>query len=748
MNTPMKMTDIRLPAGRTRYILPLAAIVLAAACSDASSPLRVVPAEPVRLTAVSGGGQAGVVGRSLERALVVELHDRFGNPVPNVPVTWVVTDGDGSLPAQTRTGNDGRASAEWQLGTRAGEPQSARAEVDGALVATFSASAAAGAPASVLLEAGEDQFGTRGALLNEQLVVRVVDEFANPVPEVAVSWRALTGGGTMLPPTTFTSPSGIASARWQLGPEPGVQVAEAQVAGVSPGQFLATAAELTLTFAATPITQGSQALDGRVPLVAGRDGYLRVFLTADAQVSGIRPVVRAYFYHGATLAGTLSASASTNSVPLAVDESQWTGSWNIAVPGSLLQPGTRLRLELDSVPPGNNIATELNLDVRSVPPFRTTLVPVRHSGSGHTGNATETNKHGYMTLAHGVYPFPSYDVAVRAVFTTDVPDLSQASYWSQILNEIRLLRIADGAARYYYGVLRHVSPAYCGLGYLGHPAAIGTDQCGASTAAHEWGHNFGRLHTPCGNPGNLDPDYPYANARLGVFGLDVATATLKDPEQNADLMAYCNPRWISDYTYNAVLAFRQAEAGTMMASTGNMEASLVVWGRIENGRAVLEPSYVAETRPHLPEAPGPHTLELLDGTGARLYTLSFTASEVADIEGEHRHFAFAIPLRLLPLDRVRSLRLSGGGAAPAFRVSTGAVPAAAAVAVRRVGAERARVEWNEQAFPLVVVRDPATRQILALARNGQVDVASDATELEVIVSDGVRSARQRLPVRP
>src|SRR5690606_30787378 len=101
---------------------------------------------------------------------------------------------------------------------------------------------------------------------------------------------------------------------------------------------------------------------------------------------------------------------------------------------------------------------------------------------------------------------------------------------------------------------------YCGLGYVGFPVAIGLDQCGTWTAAHEWGHNFGRRHAPCGNPANPDPSYPYPNALLGAHGYDPAMGQLKRASSFFDLMSYCSPEWISDYTYQHVLAFREAEA--------------------------------------------------------------------------------------------------------------------------------------------------------------------------------------------
>ena len=93
-------------------------------------------------------------------------------------------------------------------------------------------------------------------------------------------------------------------------------------------------------------------------------------------------------------------------------------------------------------------------------------------------------------------------------------------------------------SRYYYGV---VSPSYnsgvAGVGYIGAEAAIGWDRLpsGGSVAAHEWGHNWGRQHAPCGGAGNPDGGYPYAGGETGVVGYDLVEGQLH-PASSHDLM--------------------------------------------------------------------------------------------------------------------------------------------------------------------------------------------------------------------
>ena len=56
------------------------------------------------------------------------------------------------------------------------------------------------------------------------------------------------------------------------------------------------------------------------------------------------------------------------------------------------------------------------------------------------------------------------------------------------------------------------------------------------------------------------------------------------------------------------------------------------------------------------------------------------------------------------------------------------------------------VSWDPEAFPLVLVRDPATGAVLANASGGEALVTTGAKELELLLSDGVRTTARRVPV--
>ena len=55
----------------------------------------------------------------------------------------------------------------------------------------------------------------------------------------------------------------------------------------------------------------------------------------------------------------------------------------------------------------------------------------------------------------------------------------------------------------------------------------------------------------------VDPEYPYKNGLIGKGGFDFFwNKTLKDPAEFHDVMSYCFPWWISDYSFNEALTYR------------------------------------------------------------------------------------------------------------------------------------------------------------------------------------------------
>jgi hypothetical protein len=145
--------------------------------------------------------------------------------------------------------------------------------------------------------------------------------------------------------------------------------------------------------------------------------------------------------------------------------------------------------------------------------------------------------------------------------------------WTELLSELREHRAqaSANADEYVLGLFRAAESfaEFCMGGCitgLSHVAsspgdslsrtslAIGySGPISADTAAHEVGHAHGRQHAPCDNPSAVDPAYPHPMGAIGTWGYDLTTGSLKSPT-TPDFMSYCDPSWVSDYTFEGLFA--------------------------------------------------------------------------------------------------------------------------------------------------------------------------------------------------
>jgi hypothetical protein len=183
----------------------------------------------------SGDGQTGTVGTALA-PFVVRVLDDGGVPVPGATVEWLVTQGSGELSETTTVSDgDGLAQSVYTLGTTVGT-QGVRARVEGTfLQVDFSATAVADEAATLVVVSGSGQDGQAGEPLAEPLVVRVEDQFGNPVPDTTVVWG--TESGSVDPTFVLTGEDGLASTTWTPGGALGEQTASASLGELEPAVF-------------------------------------------------------------------------------------------------------------------------------------------------------------------------------------------------------------------------------------------------------------------------------------------------------------------------------------------------------------------------------------------------------------------------------------------------------------------------------------------------------------------------------
>jgi hypothetical protein len=96
-------------------------------------------------------------------------------------------------------------------------------------------------PNPLVIQSGNNQFGVVGATLAQPLVVKVQDASGNPVPNVTITFSAVTAGASVAPLSMATNNQGIAQAVATLGPAPGTD------------EFVAAVDSLSVTFNATAV---------------------------------------------------------------------------------------------------------------------------------------------------------------------------------------------------------------------------------------------------------------------------------------------------------------------------------------------------------------------------------------------------------------------------------------------------------------------------------------------------------------
>jgi len=100
-----------------------------------------------------------------------------------------------------------------------------------------------GAPAEIIVYAGNGQSGAAGSQLGDPLCTNVKDAAGNLIVGAVVTYTVVTGGGSLAEPTApATGTDYIArSGLWTLGPNPGAQTVKAESPGAGSVTFTATA---------------------------------------------------------------------------------------------------------------------------------------------------------------------------------------------------------------------------------------------------------------------------------------------------------------------------------------------------------------------------------------------------------------------------------------------------------------------------------------------------------------------------
>ena len=227
------------------------------------------------------------------------------------------------------------------------------------------------------------------------------------------------------------------------------------------------------------------------------------------------------------------------------------------------------------------------------------------------------------------------------------------------MEETEAIRVLEGGGGHYLGTMAGPVTGPSGTAFLPGRAGFSIPQSG--TIAHELGHNLGLRHAPCGGAGDPDPSFPHPDGSAGAWGYDFARGELVRPE-TPDLMSYCGPPdGISDYHFANALRYRLFEARAAVVPDVAPARSLLLWGGANaDGAPFLNPVFVVEARPALPDSAGAYTLTGRTARGTELFSFRFAMPRAVDGDGGSG-FAFVLPAELGWADELAGITLAGPG---------------------------------------------------------------------------------------
>jgi hypothetical protein len=319
-------------------------------------------------------------------------------------------------------------------------------------------------------------------------------------------------------------------------------------------------------------------------VVQNRGALFRVSVTPEAGYVPTEVTTRLTLDNG----GVVTELETQGMINEGSDESTLTGTSNILVEAAHITDSTKFSVALyqtrcaeggTAVYPGQGLA-ELGAERTG----RVKVVLVPYERAPFKLNVSEEMLEAVKDGLYAYYPTEGVDLEVHepVVVTQPSTDLPR------VLQHISSLRAEDNPDddTYYYGMFTAAETMrdFCGDGCIAGIATLGgrgaygepSERYGVgigylsdvmttsqghpmtekaitiNVMAHELGHSQGRQHAPCGGAAGTDRNFPNDTAAIDTYGYNLVSGGFATPAAHTDLMGYCEPQWVSPYTYDAI----------------------------------------------------------------------------------------------------------------------------------------------------------------------------------------------------
>lgn len=375
------------------------------------------------------------------------------------------------------------------------------------------------------------------------------------------------------------------------------------------------------------VTQAVQDMVNSVPLVEGKRTFVRFHVKSASGDHG--PVgAQLNLYRNGQFVQALLPSNPNGRITIRQnpDRGQLGDSFYFDLPASWLHGTVTLEGRIGfgwAQTNPNNDTTAATVSFTAVPPLRVWILDMCYTWNGADHDVPWSDIYAIESYLRRMYPISNLIVPGVAILT---PCLSAPQTEAQNLGTLAAVRQDWALTRPWeriYGVFSNDYAAAnwgCAGGRANDiPATFATGATGPTpgcysavdqdgtwgdeTAAHELGHTLGRYHAPSvdsalpycyGQEPGRDPYWPSdhfqgnispttsSNSPGAMYGFDSETLQVYPPTWK-DVMTYCSPVWISDYTWKKIRQ-RLLDEGEWQARSagvaGTPQDYLVVSGKV------------------------------------------------------------------------------------------------------------------------------------------------------------------------